>query len=43
VDAIQPCVTEIATIHDVVSTGLRDDLVEDVDVVRIASGDPYRQ
>lgn len=39
VEAIQPGVVEIATIHDMVSTTLRDDHVENGDVVHIASGD----
>ena len=39
VDAIEPGIVEIAAIHDIVSAGLWNDLIEDVDVVHIASCD----
>ena len=39
VQPIQPCKIDVAAIHDVERPGLRNQLIEDVDVVELAVAD----
>lgn len=42
-DAMKPQIVAISEVHHIVSSGLESDLVDDVDIVRIANGDANRR